>query len=285
MTACVPLPGPIFTATSRISPSSRAAISTCPTGSGKTHLAEAVARSMDLAYLPISVSEWIVLGASTRGGAPTLPAICEFLNQPAAKDGCILYLDELDKIGRSLQSEWTRYQMTEVWGILDRRLPRNLTDSDGDAIHPSKIENAESILSSKTLIIAGGACQDLWDAPDPIGFGTPPERSPDLDTLSRYIPPELSRRFGSQLIVLPRLREDDYLDMLGQILPGIPDHWRARFESMALDQIPEAARVAQGPRFFEELLLEVAVQERVAVTRPTPLQVDTAIEEDGLGIF
>lgn len=131
--------------------------------------------------------------------------------------------------------------------------------------------DAEKVLNTKTLIVAGGAFQEIWDTCDPIGFGTVPGTSvqtPDLKRLSEYIPPELSRRFGSQLVVLPRLQESDYHDMLDRILPSLPSHWHLRYEKLARAGIPEATRLSQGPRFFEEILLEVAVQERIEISSP-----------------
>ncbi len=158
--------------------------------------------------------------------------------------------------------------------MLDRRLPKNMNDPDSETLSQNQLRVAENVLRTKTLILAGGAFQGIWDTQDPIGFGSSAgsDRSPDLNRLSEYIPTELSRRFGSQLITLPRLQESDYLEMLEQILPCLPAYWQRRYEALALDQIPEASRLAQGPRFFEELLLEVAVQERLEICSPVPPQ-------------
>ena len=246
-------------------------------GTGKTHLAQQIATGagMNLAYLPISVSEWVVMGASQRGASSTWPAIWQFLTRSSKKEGCLIFLDELDKIGRLNQGDWTRYQTTEVFSLLDRRIPRNLNDLDGDRVSEGSIAAAESVLKSKTLILAGGAFQEIWDTCDPIGFGTVPGASvqtPDLKRLSEYIPPELTRRFGSQLVTLPRLQETDYHDMLDRILSSLPSHWRSRYEKLARAGIPEAIRLSQGPRYFEEILLEVAVQERLEISAPLSLQ-------------
>lgn len=221
-------------------------------------------------FLPISVSEWIVLGANQRSAPSTFPLIWQFLHRAEKKEGCIIFLDELDKIGRAALGEWTRSQITEVFTLLDRRLPKNLNDPESETISEAQMDVAESVLRTKTLILAGGAFQEIWDKPDPIGFGSSPEanKAPDLDRLSQYIPPELSRRFGSRLITLPRLQESDYLEILAQILPRLPAHWQVRYGSLALADIPEAARLAQGPRYFEELLLEVVVQERLEISSP-----------------
>ena len=256
-----------------------------PSGSGKTHLAHAVAKSMNLEFLPISVSEWIVMGANQRSAPSTWPLVWQFLHQAEKKEGCIIFLDELDKIGRATHGEWTRSQTTEIFTLLDRRLPKNMNDPDSETLSETQLGIAESVLRTKTLILAGGAFQGIWDTPDPIGFGSSPESSrvPDLNRLSEYIPTELSRRFGSQLITLPRLQECDYLEMLGQILPSLPAHWQDRYESLALAGIPEATRLAQGPRYFEELLLEVVVQERLEISSPLQPQTSSVSPAHGNG--
>lgn len=238
-------------------------------GSGKTHLAHAVASSLGLAYLPISVAEWIVMGANQRSAPSTWPIIYQFMQEMTDKPGGIIYLDELDKIGtlRS-QGEWVRFQTTEIFFLLDRKFPCNLNDLEGDRLTAQQITDAESTLRNKALILAGGAFQEIWDS-NTIGFGSaetvvPP---PDLNRLAQYIPAELSRRFGSQLITLPRLQQADYHDMLARILPSIPARWRGRYKLLARDGIPEACRQAQGPRFFEELLLEIAIHEQLSVAK------------------
>ncbi|MEI6607879.1 MAG: hypothetical protein WCP35_21465, partial [Verrucomicrobiota bacterium] len=83
-----------------------------------------------------------------------------------------------------------------------------------------------------------------------------------------YVPRELIARFGSRLVVLQPLVEKDYRDMLATIVPRLPDHWRSKFEQLALCRIPEASRQQQGTRFFEELLLDVVVTERMEISAP-----------------
>lgn len=245
-----------------------------PSGSGKTHLAHAVASSLGLAYLPISVAEWIVMGANQRSAPSTWPVIYQFMQQLADKPGGIIYVDELDKIGNlRSQGEWIRYQTTEIFFLLDRKFPKNLNDLERDLLTEEQITAAETTLNNKTLILAGGAFQEIWDSPDPIGFGDVSGNAtqpPDLNRLAQYIPTELSRRFSAQLITLPRLQQADYHDMLARIMPSLPQRWRGRYKMLARDGIPEATRLGQGPRFFEELLLEVAIHEHLSVaTNPS----------------
>lgn len=238
-----------------------------PSGTGKTHLAKVVANSLGLAYLPISVAEWIVMGANQRSAPSTWPTIYQFMQQLSGKVGGIIYLDELDKIGSlKSQGEWIRYQTTEMFFLLDRKFPKNLNDLDGDRLTEEQIAAAEDTLKNKTLVLAGGAFQEIWDSRS-IGFVEPETdaQPPDLNLLAQYIPTELSRRFGSQLVFLPRLQQADYHDMLSHILPSLPKGWRGRYKLLAHDGIPEATRLGQGPRYFEELLLEVAIHDHLSV--------------------
>jgi SpoVK/Ycf46/Vps4 family AAA+-type ATPase len=243
---------------------------TGPSGSGKTHIARTLAKSMGLEIYAVSLSEWTLLGNSNRGALNTWPAICQFLSRSARSDGCIIFTDELDKIRTG--GEYSRFLLTELYTLLDFRVPRNLRDEDGDPIRDTTIQNAEKVLREKTLIIGAGAFQEIWTATAPqIGFGTNAVQlpmSPDINMLAKYVPRELISRFGSRLVVLQPLVEKDYHDILGTILPRLPPHWRSKFEQLALCRIPEAARQQQGTRFFEELLLDVVVTERMEISAP-----------------
>lgn len=147
-----------------------------------------------------------------------------------------------------------------------------MRDGDGDPIRETTIRDAETMLRERTLIIGAGAFQEIWNETKPlIGFGASavqlPE-PPDLNKLAQYVPRELIARFGSRLVVLQPLVEKDYRDMLATIVPRLPDHWRSKFEQLALRRIPEAVRQQQGTRFFEELLLDVVVSERMEISAP-----------------
>ena len=265
---------------------------TGPSGSGKTHIARALAKSMNLAYFSISISEWILLGSSNRGAVSTWPAICQFLSRSARGEGCIVFLDELDKIRTGGGAEYSRFLLTEIYTLLDFRVPQNMRDGDGDPIRETTIRDAETMLRERTLIIGAGAFQEIWNETKPlIGFGASavqlPE-PPDLNKLAQYVPRELIARFGSRLVVLQPLVEKDYRDMLATIVPRLPDHWRSKFEQLALRRIPEAVRQQQGTRFFEELLLDVVVSERMEISAPLVTADDETSGSDSspdIGLF
>lgn len=253
---------------------------TGPSGSGKSYLARAVAESLGVPCFSVSVSEWILLSA-TRRATSTWPELCRFLASTSAREGCVIFVDELDKLrGRdgygSGGCEWTTFLLTEIFTLLDLRVPEMIIgDSDGDDddryLHEFTRRQAAKILRTKTLIIGAGAFQEIWATKNPqIGFGSSSSESimPDLNSLAKYVPEELIRRFSSQLVVLRPLREHDYHAMLATITPQLPTHWRNRFVTMGRARIPEAARQFQGPRFFEELLLEVVVSTRQEMSAP-----------------
>ena len=246
---------------------------TGPSGSGKTHIARELARSMNLNFYGASISEWILLGSSNRGAVSTWPAICQFLSRSARGEGCVVFLDELDKIRvGGGGGEYSRFLLTEIYALLDFRVPQNMRDGDGDPLRETTIRDAEKVLREKTLIVGAGAFQEIWTASAPrIGFvasGDQLPEPPNHNKLAQYVPRELIARFASRLIVLQPLTETGYRDILATILPRLPAHWRSKFECLALRRIPEAARQQQGTRFFEELLLDVVVSERMEISAP-----------------
>ena len=241
---------------------------TSPSGGGKSHIARAAAIEMEVPIFPISTSEWILLGSSGRGSAPTWPRIHEFLMRCARHTGGIILIDELDKIGdNNSGSVWSRYLRSEVFGLLDLIVPPNLVDRDGDAIPDTAIDAAQLVLKSKILIIGAGAFQSLWDKRQrrTLGFLAEESRiaSLDLGDLFQILPRELLARFGSNLIVLPPLDEGDYFQMLDAFAARMEDFWKPRFTKLGRERIPEAARLRLGPRFFEELVLEMVLAERL----------------------
>lgn len=253
-------------------------------GSGKSFLARAVASSMNLAFTSVSASEWILLGCTTRGSSATWPSLCQFLLRNFTRDGCIIFLDEIDKFRLSgnggTGGEWSRFALTEIYSLLDLRMPENLVDADGNQILDLSRKKAEGILRTKTLIIGAGAFQTLWDERNrrTIGFETnSPEdfENPNLNKLAEIVPRELINRFHSDLVILEPLVESDYHGMLEAIVPKLPEFWQSRFRTQAIPRIPEAVRLCQGPRFFEELLLHVIMAERQEIS--APLKADSNI--------
>jgi len=233
-------------------------------GAGKSHVARAAALELDVPILTVNTSEWMLLGSAGRGATPTWPRIYEFLMRCANQSGGLVLLDELDKICD--KTSWTTYLRSEAFNLLDMTVPKNLVDKDGDAISEASIEAAQRVLRTKILVVGAGAFQSIWDERNRPTLGFLPEErrvvSPDLGDLFRRLPRELLARFGSNLIVLPPLVESDYYLMLDVFADRMSEFWKPRFAKLGQERIPEAARLKLGPRFFEELVLEMVLSER-----------------------
>lgn len=243
-----------------------------PSGVGKTHLARALGTLMEVPTYYVNVSTWSLLGSSHRGASHTWPCLFQFLENSANRQGAIIIVDEIDKVGDA--TSWTTYLRSEVFDLLDWRIPRNLTDSDGDMISEDRIVAAEEVLRKKTMIIGVGAFQSIWEnqAKETIGF-LPKKcdlHAPDSNDLTKTLPRELSNRFGSNIISIPPLVREDYLQILDSILGRMPEFWRERFSVVAGEKIDDAISMELGTRFFEECLLLTLVKERqeIADFRP-----------------
>jgi hypothetical protein len=251
-----------------------------PSGVGKTHLARAIGTLMDVPTYYVNVSTWAVLGSSHRGASHTWPCIFQFLENCANKQGAIVIVDEIDKVGDN--TSWTTYLRSEVFDLLDWRIPKNLADADGDMIAESRIIAAEEVLRKKAMIIGVGAFQSIWEIQrkEMIGFlpGQSDLHAPDSNDLSKTLPRELVNRFGSNILTIPPLARADYLLILDSLLDRMPEFWRERFAVVARERIDDAVRMQLGTRYFEEVLLSTLVKERreIANFQPKDPSLNTA---------
>ena len=110
------------------------------TGSGKTFLASALAHEMQVPYLTVAISDWMVLGGSHKGGAATWPVIFQFIEQSLGARGAIIFVDELDKCGDS--SNYNSFLRSEIFSLCDSRVPLGILDTDGDPIPKSFSDRA-----------------------------------------------------------------------------------------------------------------------------------------------
>lgn len=60
---------------------------------------------------------------SSRGGSQTLPQICSFLRSCRDKEGAVILLDEIDKLGEMTASPWYSSVRLEVFQLLDGNGP------------------------------------------------------------------------------------------------------------------------------------------------------------------
>lgn len=246
-----------------------------PSGSGKNHLARAVAEASGAAFLALTAGQWIVLGANGRGAAITWSMIYCFLKRHENAEGVVILLDEIDKLsggpGSSTSSSgWGNYLKVELFSLLDLTIPTGLTDDEGNPMDEESLFRAQKVLSERTLILGAGAFQHIWEkrSRPTLGFaatnGSEGE-STDLNLLAETLGRETSNRFRSQLVVLPQLIEADYRRMLEMVGAQVPHYLRETFLRLGNDRIADALHNRQGCRYVEELLLDTIIQERAAV--------------------
>lgn len=251
-----------------------------PSGSGKTFLARAVAEELEVEFLSISVSEWILLGASGRGAEITWPLIFQFLLQNKGGAGVVIFVDEVDKLVGD--SSWERFLRSEVFRLLDLQLPAGITNGDGDSVGRNEHAIVREVLSNRTLLLAAGAFQGIWDerSRPKLGFGSQAGSGPGLtpSNLVKTLPLELVNRFRGELVILPALAEEDYRKMLERTAKEVPIYLRDAFLRLGAERIPEVARLQQGCRFLEELMLDCILHERAAIKTLKTASCDRTID-------
>jgi SpoVK/Ycf46/Vps4 family AAA+-type ATPase len=235
-----------------------------PTGAGKTFLAKAVAREMQVPFLSISVSDWIILGGSSRGSSVTWSDIVQFIQKNRSKRGVIIFIDELDKCYHD--SNWNSFLRSEIFSLCDAKIPLGLNDIDENDPTELSIDEAEFFLSHNTMIIGGAEFQGIWEnqsAPK-VGFNpdSDQEESPELSDLVKHLPRELINRFSSEIFALPRLTKTNYRVMIETMAEKIPDMWRERFLELGIARLDQAVRHQKGVRYAEEILMAAIVAER-----------------------
>ena len=243
-----------------------------PTGTGKTFLAKAIAQEIQVPLLSVSVSDWIILGGSSRGSSVTWSNIVQFIQKNRSQRGAIIFIDELDKCYHD--SNWNSFLRSEIFSLCDSRIPLGLNDTDEDGLADLSVDEAESFLSHKTMIIGGAAFQGIWEeqsAPK-LGFNPDPNQgeSPELSDLVKYLPRELINRFSSEIFVLPHLTENNYRAMIEIMAEKIPDIWRERFRELGMARLDQAVRHQKGVRYAEEILMAAIVAERGCMANYVP---------------
>ena len=256
-----------------------------PTGSGKTFLAKALAREMGVPFLPIAVSDWIILGGTNKGSSTTWPNILDFLNGNQQAQGAVIFIDELDKCRD--ESNWNSCLRSEIFSLCDARIPLGIKDSEESEYSDSALKDAQDFLQNRVMILGGAAFQELWEneSGNSIGFNPEPQAEPqeksqpELPELAEILPRELINRFSSETFILPKLKENDYCDMLESMTPHVPETWRERFVDVGLSRLEQAVRHQKGVRFLEEVLLTAVVEERSALVGFVPDPIDIEKKE------
>ena len=252
-----------------------------PSGTGKTFLARSLAEEeIQVPYLSISVSDWLILGSSNRGGSCTWPTIFDFLEKNKSSQGAIIFIDEIDKTYHD--SNWNAFLRSEVFSLCDHKVPHGLSDAVGDSIGYKRIKEVEEFLKYNTMIVAGAAFQYIWDNQSAPQMGLIESKEephdPELNELTKYLPRELINRFSSEIFVLPQLKKADYEMMIEAMAEGVPEVWRERFLELGIERLDLAVRHQKGARYAEEVLLSAIVDVRGSLLDFQPPKKPTIVE-------
>jgi len=250
-----------------------------PSGSGKTFLASAIAKELGAggsAFLPLAISNWVILTGSDRGAQTTWVAIVEFLRRNRHAPGVVIFIDEIDKALN--QSSYDRQAFVESLLLLDGTVPRHVKASDGITLSERDLAAAQDVLQNRTFLIAAGAFQHLWEAnaKPKIGFQNSGSNfwQPSSNELSKILGAELVGRFRGKLVVLRPLEEPDYVAMLESTATRVPPYLRESFRRIGRAKISSAVESRQGCRFLEETMLDAILYERSRVREIAPRKSD-----------
>jgi ATP-dependent Clp protease ATP-binding subunit ClpX len=244
-----------------------------PTGVGKSHLVRVVADEMDVPCLELTATNWIPLGANQRGARPTWIDIIDFCRLNIRG---LIFVDEIDKLFGF--SSWINYIRVEVFGVLDRRAPDNLTFPTDEQTDPDELKGSLELgkvrLRSGMFLVGAGAFQNLWQQKrsQPIGFGdsgtTPPSDLSHTD-MATVLPAEIVNRFASPVLTLRQLNRADYEAILKEVLCKLPSTLVDETRKVADATIEAAVDSHTGCRWIEEVMLQVLIN-RTESVNPSP---------------
>lgn len=249
---------------------------TGPSGSGKSFLAQALAKELKLPVWQINVSSWIVLGA--RNDRPTLASLCEWISN---NDRGLIHIDELEKpfpysSAGDGGGEWFNAVRMELHDVLDSRMPTGAIRVDGGCAD-SDFEkmpcehrarelvriDVESKLRDSMMIIGSGTWQHLWTANQrTLGYQSEssPVNSLDQGQLMKSISPEVLLRFRNAVLFLRPMTEADFHKALKDRLALVPEGYGQRFTELVLAAIPRALEHGLGMRMIEEVFTDVCIE-------------------------
>lgn len=241
-----------------------------PTGTGKSHLARAVAAEMDAAFLSVTTSEWIILGSSGKGATAAWQTIFRFILDAPIDRSLVICVEELCKGGHTPYEVMAR---TEQFRLLDLQAPVGVRDQDETPYSKSEVTIVEKALAERTWIIGTAAFQSELQSRTnpPLGFQTMDEKNHRLTVtdIGRIITPELAQRFRSRFIQLPFLTLADYKTMVETAVTDIPPYFRDTFQKLARQRLSEAHECQLGARFLGETYLDTVIFERRMARSPS----------------
>lgn len=175
-----------------------------PTGAGKSFLVKKVAALLKAEYFPITYGDWMVQGARENAGGTT---VFRILNKVRSNPLVIVHIDELDKIGNTGDSSWSRSLCNELWGVLDHAFPFEAWEK-GEEVPSEEVAHVRQSIAHRLWIVGSGTWQDVFACPKPKTLGF----APAIDTHevpfeeriheAKMIPAELTARFHTDIQIL-----------------------------------------------------------------------------------
>ena len=231
-----------------------------PSGVGKTHLIQAVAKELGLPLMRLTVSNWMIEGVRLD-----TPTVVRLRREVERGRPFVLQIDELDKLKASDEA-WCRAQQAEVYNVLDR-IP-GLVTTEGTT-GTSNLWRQEQIefLTHQVFMIGCGTWQEVFEANSPakgqLGFWCGPSpKSPDAELQAkvrqaRMIAPELLNRFSNDWIFLRGYSREDFAQLARDL----------HLPPTILDPI-EAENSGLNYRYLENVLTKAAVDSMIPYRAP-----------------
>ncbi len=228
------------------------------TGSGKSFLCRQLALGLDLPFLDLEYSNWVVTGAGARGGLHTLRLLYRFIEKHQRG---VIVLDEIDKLGTADgASDWTRSVHVEVMALLDRRVLPGIIEAAEDNYEERNYsltaEELQQRFRQGYLLIGAGAWQHLWRQSLTAGFGSSAitHNEPTYEELVRVVRPEILNRFRSCILFLPPLMVAEYEALVNETAKRLPPEFGPLIYEAAARSLREAVETQRGFRWIEELV-------------------------------
>ena len=229
------------------------------TGTGKSHLVKnSLGATLGWPVLILWSSRWVIAGGR---GKETWTEIARWLSNQKGK--CVIFLDEIDKVHGD--DVWSRHLRTEIFQLLDRDLPSEITIEDPNCEQQPEVvwAKAQKVLRCDCFIVAAGAFQILWDnRPKNLGFGAKEfnQDAPTQRELKKILPLELLNRF-SKILSIPRLVKSDYCKLITKAAATLPTEIRNIFLEMANKNLESAVQEGKGARYVEECLTDALIND------------------------
>jgi len=173
-----------------------------------------------------------------------------------------------DELQTMIEMSPSKEERAQVWS--DREMGADSDDHE-DETEDSK-GDLRKILTSRlrynTFIVGGGAWQSHWEKKKKPGMAAQMDEitgfdvamnkplEPSHDDLKSSIPPELLKRFSTQIIIMEPMKKRDYIELIPEFAAVLPPACRGLFSKLATEQAAHAHKDMIGMRFYEEVLTQ-----------------------------